>query len=791
MARIEKLNFSSTAVRVDREVEAAHMAESRANEALGASLQQRGKIQKMEEDQNFLNKARVDLTLKRDELHELYSTDSKKFNTEYDDYVSKNYAKVPGNIYDDFGLINYDNKVRVDYSIASKNREIKQEQDRTASAQSNQILIDDMDRSAESGNYLSATDNRDELKSYYKNLLDTGKIKAGAYLESINAIDDKFDLETNKGIINRFIADGDMEGLNEFITDLQDPTKKLSSFIGRGEGFSFDDGDRNVSEGTREGLLKLAVAQRKAHLVGAKAVNKVDKDNALETLAGYKDALNKGVKLTEEQLSQYNDFVDNLGDGVVSDDVRQFMEVNDFLNNPQVDSDGSPTTPFGDLPLRGMEERLKQMRADPKFAENKLLLDSATAMFETAKNADINYGVTRGWYTNNPLTFDSTLDEQLQQRKINQDIFNQNMGGGSDVSLFTDEEKKLIIKNLEGNPQMLLEFTQGLGGQAPSILAEVGVDNPILGVAGNLYLDNKLELGDSLFTGQTILDELPDEARQEITVVAQELISGAYGLNAEHEKAVRSAAMARAAYLAKLDGKPLNSDNFEDYYEKSLSQVAPPIVTLDSDAVDDYKITSPNPDWSPSEAQGKTEDWIKGLDATDFDGVEPALIEHILGGRDGGMLSLNDYGFEEYKLVPYKGGYLVRQTFPPKFVLNKDGTNFVLQYKDKGETVVKLPSIIPSAQASDQPVDLGIVTETSEHIQTIPNSDDLSEPKVTPNPQVDLPNLPTSRAREDTKTTAPTVSSQSSGPKRSDYPTGRRGTKEYKKARDRYNSPLD
>ena len=162
--------------------------------------------------------------------------------------------------------------------------------------------------------------------------------------------------------------------------------------------------------------------------------------------------------------------------------------------------------------------------------------------------------------------------------------------------------------------------------------------------------------------------------------------------------------------LAKIDGKPLNADNWDDYYTQALEDVTPPIVTLDSDDLEDYKITSPNPNWTTGEAQGNTDDWIKGLDLSDFEGVETALAQNIIDSKIGSIIT--DYGFSAFKLVPTDGGYLIRQTFPAGFISKENGENFVLTYRDKSQDVVSVPVTVEEVKVEEKLIAVETVIES-------------------------------------------------------------------------------
>ena len=404
-----------------------------------------------------------------------------------------------------------------------------------------------------------------------------------------------------------------------------------------------------------------------------------------------------------------------LGDAKHTDNAKLFVAANTILNVNSGDN-----VAFGNSSIRSQEAMLEKFRQQPASAIRDVIIEMAEGMLASAKDADIFYGQTRGLYEVSPLSFDDSLDDQLRMR-TEQQLLLQDQLGITGISLFTDEEKRLIVDNVEEHPRMLVEFIQGLGGSAVETLEELGVENAIIGVAGNLYLDGKLAIGDSLFVGQKIVKELSEDvAFTDLTENAQELISGAYGLNSEHEAAVRDAVMARAAYLAQLNGTSLT--DIDDYYEQALEDVAPPIVILDSDEVSDYKITSPNPNWSHDEAQDKTEEWIDSLDITDFPGLDKDLAERVIDNID----TFGDYGFSEFKLVPVDGGYRLWQTFPAGFIAQEDGSDFILTYREKEEAVV----VVEKTEVENAATVLlnladentGVITETvegvNEHVYT-------------------------------------------------------------------------
>ena len=409
--------------------------------------------------------------------------------------------------------------------------------------------------------------------------------------------------------------------------------------------------------------------------------------------------LDGGGKLNTGNLDSLYEYALSTGDVKLITKIEALRRKDYLLNgtgepyldengDPELDDNGDPIINRGFLEQSVAEQEAKINSLKAKGADMTDWDRAKLKVYEDAmkgmEDRGISYGGDRGWYEFTSLVdvspgdWNIVIEERIKQQS------EYKLRTGRDVPLFTPEELKLINDNITDNPPLLKEFIQGLGPQAKSVLKEMGIDNPIVAQAGALYLNGDLEVADSLFIGQTIVDELKqDTAWPDINTLAIEMTSGVYGLNAEHERTIRDAALARAAYLAKIDGKALDKDNFEKYYKLALGDVAPPIVTLDSDNIDgqEYNITSPNPEWPPEVAQERTEDWIEGLDATDFEGVEPALMDKILENID----TTGDYGFSEYKLVPYQGGYLIRQFFPPGFVVNEDGSKFVLRYIDKSK----------------------------------------------------------------------------------------------------------
>ena len=451
----------------------------------------------------FTARARIDIRDNNTRLAKEHENDPEAYSTAMDEYTNTIFEGLPEDFLNQIGLIADDYKGQTYTQLLNRQADIQEQVDLQDIIAGNIALSEDAVSLAAQGNYTSTTVAFDTASDNWDNMVLNGTMSASQAESNKNNLSEKIDFQYHSGRIDRLVANEDYEGVFDY----------MNALIGNQEfsvvsplGLESDeqaygqksDEVNNISEANRERLIALTNKITTDYSARQTAIDKSDKDDGKEQLAGWLKVANEGGVIDPIQLQEWVENIRAIGDEVLTNDAEQFQQVYTYLNQDVV-GDEQTYTAMANRSLRGMEVYIAGLKDADDTKGNKLLIEMAEAIYETAKNSDITYGVTRGWYDIDPLIFDGTLDEQLKERKINQAEYSLRMGAETNVSLFTDEEERLIIENVETNPSMLLEFVEGLGGEATGVLEKLGVKNPIIGIAGNLFLDGKIALGNSLF----------------------------------------------------------------------------------------------------------------------------------------------------------------------------------------------------------------------------------------------------------------------------------------------------
>ena len=318
MPLYNKIDFAPTYLERDSSVSAAHNELGEANQAIGRAISGIGAkvAQKEVEDHNreviktdnkFIAETRISMNNQSKILREEYQFDSEGYKTQMELFNTNLLKDANERTLEQLQLNGYEYVQNgfTDIGLATKQRD--DEAAFVAVQEADNILQNQAIAYAVDGDIEKAHNSYDDFVTSKQAQYDSGDIDAATLANGLISMRENLLVQAHEGVVARFIAGTDIEGLNKYIADLKNTKSSLVGYDTlKPEGALFTDGIQgNVREEVREQLITNAQATLKAYNSNVKATDKVAIERSKTTLSSYETEMKNGIIPNEQELQDY------------------------------------------------------------------------------------------------------------------------------------------------------------------------------------------------------------------------------------------------------------------------------------------------------------------------------------------------------------------------------------------------------------------------------------------------------------------------------------------------------